>query len=118
MSVYKRGGHWHFRKTIDGVRYRGALKTARNKVQAEQAEAAKILEIHNKTYGSLRKKSPTLRGFVDETFRPWPEGNRRSWKGDEGRLKSIVRYFGGKRLEEISPFMIEKFKIERRKAKV
>lgn len=118
MSVYKRGGHWHFRKTINGVRYRGALKTARNKVQAEQAEAAEILEIHNNTYGSRRKQSPTLGEFVNDTFRPWAEGNRRSWKGDEGRLKTIMRYFGAKRLGEISPFMIEKFKIERRKSKV
>jgi integrase len=118
MSVYKRGGHWHFRKTINGVRYRGALKTARNKVQAEQGEAAVILEIHHGSYGSRNRRSPTLQEFVDSTFRPWAEANRRSWKGDEGRLKSILRYFGNKRLDEISPFMIEKFKIERRKAKV
>jgi integrase len=118
MSVYKRGGHWHFRKTINGVRHRGALKTARNKVQAEQAEAAVILEIHNGTFGSHRKQSPTLKGFVDTTFRPWAERNRRSWKGDEGRLNAIVRFFGSKRLDEINPFMIERFKIELRKSKV
>jgi integrase len=118
MSVYKRGGNWHFRKRINGVRYRGALKTARNKVQAEQAEAAVILEIHNGKYGSCGKRSPTLKEFVDATFRSWAEANRRSWKGDEGRLKSILRYFGSKRLDEISPFMIERFKIERRRSKV
>jgi integrase len=118
MSVYKRGGHWHFRKTINGVRYRGAFKTARNRVQAEQAEAAAILEIHNGTYGSRRKQSPTLKGFVDTTFRPWAEANRRSWKGDEGRLNAIVRFFGSKRLDEINPFMIERFKMKLRKTKV
>jgi hypothetical protein len=37
MAVYKRGGHWHFTKTINGVRYRGAFKTARTKAQAEEA---------------------------------------------------------------------------------
>src|SRR5215472_3240198 len=110
MSVYKRGGHWHFRKTINGVRYRGALKTAQNKVQAEQAEAAVILEIHNGKYGSHRRQCPTLKEFVDTTFRPWAEANRRSWKGDEARLNTIVRYFGRKRLDDISPFMIERFK--------
>jgi len=118
MSVYKRGGHWHFRKTINGVRRRGALKTARNRVQAEQAEAAVILEIHNGTFGSHRKQSPTLKGFVDTTFRPWAEVNRRSWKGDKGRLNAIVRFFGSKRLDEINPFMIERFKINLRKSKV
>ena len=38
MSVYKRGKYWHFTKTIDGVRYRGAFKTAHTKTQAEEAE--------------------------------------------------------------------------------
>ena len=37
MSVFKRGKHWHFTKTINGVRYRGAFKTARTKAQAEEA---------------------------------------------------------------------------------
>src|SRR5215470_4818472 len=111
MSVFKRGGHWHFRKTINGVRYRSALKTARNKAQALQAEARLIFEIHDGEFGSRRKPSVTLNEFVENTFRPWAEMNRRSWKGDDGRLSKIVGYFGSKRLDEISPFMIEKFKI-------
>ena len=117
MSVYKRGGHWQFSKTINGVRHRGALLTARSKAQAEQAEAKIILEIHQGEYGG-RRFSPTLKDFVERVFVPWAKANRRSWKGDEGRLKSIERFFGAKRLSEISPFLIERFKVERRNTKI
>jgi integrase len=117
MSVYKREGHWHFSKTINGVRQRGALPTARNKVQAEQAEAKIILELHKGEYCGHRS-SPTLNDFVDRVFVPWAKANRRSWKGDEGRLHSIKRFFGAKRLSEISPFLIERFKVERRNSKI
>ena len=50
MSVYKRRGRWHFSKAINGVRYRGALKTARTKVQAEEAERAILFKVHQGTY--------------------------------------------------------------------
>jgi hypothetical protein len=54
MSVFKRGGTWYFSKTIDGARYKRAITTARNKVQAEQAESAFILQIHQGQYGGRR----------------------------------------------------------------
>src|SRR5262249_9471290 len=117
MSVYKRRGRWHFSKTINGVRHRGALPTARNKAQAEQAEAKIILELHQNEYGG-RRSSPTLNDFVDRVFVPWAKANRRSWRSDAGRLKSIKRFFGAKRLTDISPFLIERFKVERRSSAI
>jgi hypothetical protein len=38
MAVHKRGDRWHYAFCIRGVRYRGALREARNKVQAQKAE--------------------------------------------------------------------------------
>jgi spore germination cell wall hydrolase CwlJ-like protein len=52
MSVFKRNGHWYFSKTIDGVRYKRALKTARTKAQAEEAERKFLTEVHENTYGA------------------------------------------------------------------
>src|SRR5262249_20329616 len=88
MSVHKRGGHWHFTKTIDGVRYRGALKTARTKAQAEEAERAIILKVHQGTYDICQAKQ-TLGEFVEKTYLPWAKVNKRSWKIDSSRLKPL-----------------------------
>src|SRR5215831_16090219 len=117
MPVFKRGGTWYFSKSIDGVRYKRAIKTARNKVQAEQAESAFILQIHQGEYGG-RRTTQTFNEFVEKTFMPWAKANRRSWRGDEGRLKSLQDFFGKRRLSEINPFLIERYKMERRKSKL
>ncbi|MFP5260880.1 MAG: tyrosine-type recombinase/integrase [Blastocatellia bacterium] len=113
MAVYKRGGHWHFTKTINGVRYRGAFKTARTKAQAEEAERKTLNEIHEGTYGNTKAKE-TFKEFVDDIYIPWAKANKRSWKMDIYRLKAVLAFFGKRRLSEISPFDIERFKITRR----
>src|SRR6185369_12674899 len=117
MSVFKRGGRWHFTKTINGARYRGALKTARTKLQAEEAERAILLTVHQGTYALCQDKQ-TLADFVEETYLPWAKANKRSWQIDTSRLKPIREFFGKKRLGDISPFLIESFKIRRMKAEI
>ena len=56
MSVFKRNGHWYFSKTIDGVRYKKALKTARTKAQAEEGEREFLNEVHDGSYGEPKGK--------------------------------------------------------------
>ena len=55
MAVYKREWEdkegkkrfsWYFHKTIDGVRYRERIPTARTRAQAEEAERKRLAEIH------------------------------------------------------------------------
>jgi hypothetical protein len=117
MSVFKRGGRWHFTKTINGARYRGALKTARTKVQAEEAERAILLMVHQGTYALVQDKQ-TLAEFVEDTYLPWAKANKRSWQIDTSRLKPIREFFGKKKMGDISPFLIESFKIRRMKAEI
>lgn len=117
MSVRKRGNKWHYDFMIDSARYRGAIKTARTKAQAEQAELQIKLKVHEGTYGRP-KGSITMRDFVETRYVPWAKANKRSWKIDMSRIKPILAFFGSKRLGEISPFLIEKFKIERKNTPV
>lgn len=118
MSVHKREGHWHFTKTINGVRYRGALKTARTKSQAEEAERVILTNIHNGTYRKDSNAERTLREFVEKAFTPWAKASKKSWRNDVSRLKPIVLFFGKYRLKEISPFLVESFKTKRRRTPV
>jgi integrase len=47
---------------------------------------------------------------------PWSKANKRSWKHDEFRTRTIREYFGGKTFREVSPLLVEKFKRERRES--
>jgi integrase len=71
------------------------------------------LQIHQGKYGRPAG-SKTLNEFVENSYKPWAKANKKSWKIDMSRLKPILAFFGKKKLSEISPFLIEKYKIERK----
>ena len=98
MSVYKRGKgtHWHYYFRVRGVRYRGALSEARTKWEAEQAETKIKQEIFEGRFGKLDLGSEKLADFIERVFVPWSKANKRSWKHDEFRARTIREYFGGK----------------------
>jgi integrase len=125
MAVYKREWKnkqgktcfcWYFHKTINGVRYRARIPSARTKAQAEEAERKCLAEIHDGTYGKPKSKA-TFKEFVEKVFLPWSRDNRKSFRSDESRCKALVAFFGRYELAEITAFLIERFKSERRKSK-
>jgi integrase len=118
MAVRKRGGVWYYDFMIRLVRYREAVPEARTKWQAEQVETQVRQAIFEGRYCKLQQKQvPTFKEFVEETFLPWSKANKRSYQSDSWRSKVLVNWFDGKRLDEITPFLIEKFKKERREGK-
>jgi hypothetical protein len=117
MTVRKRGGRWHYDLMIERVRYRGAIQTARTKAQAEHTEAKVRVEIHQGKCGRP-PGTRTFDDFVEKVYMPWAKANKKSWKIDISRLKPILAFFGKKKMSEVSPFLIEKYKIQRRAAPV
>ncbi len=115
MSVYKRGNTWWFTKTINGNRIRKRLPTARTKAMAEEAEREELNKLHHARY-QLKPAAPRLKDFIEREYLPWSRANKKSWRNDESRAKCIIEALGNKRLDEITPFDVERFKIERRKA--
>jgi integrase len=103
---------YYFHKTIEGVRYRILIKTARTLKQAEQAARQIQAEIHEGEYGRP-KGLMTLRDFFDKKYLPWAKANKRSWKDDDSRSKPILAVFGNKQLREVTPKMIESYKTQR-----
>jgi integrase len=121
MSVFKREWQredgsaafcWYFHRTINGVRYRKALPTARTKTEAQEAERAELASIHKGTYGSAG--SMLLSDFIDRHYLPWARTNKRSVVNDEAACKVIKRFFAKKSLGQVAPFLIERFKRERK----
>jgi integrase len=51
-----------------------------------------------------------------EQYLKWSREHKRSFKNDQSRMAVLVEHFGSKRLCDISPMDIERFKIERRKS--
>jgi integrase len=116
MSVYKRRKHWHYRLRVRRVRYRGAIPEARTKAEAEQAESKIKQEIFEGRFGQADLGSEKLADFIEKVFLPWSKANKRSWRHDEFRARTICEYFGGRVFREISPLLVEKFKRERRES--
>jgi integrase len=59
--------------------------------------------------------APLFSDFVEEVYRPWARLNKRSYGTAEAvHLTPLLEFFGGYRLNEISPFLIEKYKQQRR----
>jgi integrase len=108
---------WFYDFRIRGTRYRGAIPEARNKEQAEKAETRIRNDIFEGRFGGVCSSSK-LKGFVQDVFLPWAKANRKSWNKDAPRVAPIVEFFGNKRFADISPFLIEKFKMERRSTPV
>ncbi len=119
MSVYKRGKqstHWHYYFRVRGVRYRGVIPEARTKYEGEQGEIKLKREIFEGRFGKLDLGSEKLADFIEKVFVPWSKANKRSWRHDEFRARTICEYFGGKMFREISPLLVEQFKRDRRES--
>ncbi|PYS82488.1 MAG: hypothetical protein DMF67_12505 [Acidobacteria bacterium] len=112
MAVRKRGSYWwyDFRCNIHKTRHRASLREARTKAQAEQAQANKRLECFGAAYGSAQRQTPKLSEFIDKTYMTWAKTNKKSWRDDELICNVIKAHFKGKRLADISPMDVERFK--------
>ena len=77
------------------------------KQQAEQAESKIKQEIFEGRFGKLDLGSEKLADFIEKIFVPWSKANKRSWRHDEFRARTIREYFGGKTFREISPLSLK-----------
>jgi integrase len=96
---------------------RGKRLTLRGKTGAlKPAPARELARIHLGTVArgedprtaKREEKIPTFKAFVEETFRPWAEGHHRNAKESVRKLESFYEYIGSRKLNEITPWHIEK----------
>jgi integrase len=123
MSVYKRTWkgkdgsklvRFYFHRTIDGVRYREPIPTARNSAEAERAANKIIARIHEGKYSDKAKESPLFKDFAEKVYLPYSRETKRSHRNDASRIKPLIEFFGDKKLKDISTFEIEAYKIQRK----
>jgi len=65
-----------------------------------------------KPKGSKQREHITAADFAARIFIPWGETHKRSWPSERHVLRHFLARFGARRLTQISPFDIEKWKLE------
>jgi integrase len=127
MGVFKRiikgkdgnkSDHWYIDYAVDGKRKWEAV----GKVGEVSKEDAKKLLAFRKTEilqgkfnASKPKIIPTFSEFAKE-YLEFARGNKKSWERDMYALRSLMPFLGSYKLTEISPILIEKYKLERKQA--
>ncbi|QQS39999.1 MAG: site-specific integrase [Acidobacteriota bacterium] len=112
MTVRKRKdtGSWVSDFYYNGKRIVRTLKFARTKKEAEQAEAILKNKVFKQAYGLERRPSKTFEDFLVETFLPYSEANKKSFKCDVYVCRVLAAEFGKKKLDQIMSDEVEGFK--------
>ncbi len=127
MSVYKRkyrdkktgklvdSKNWHICYFFEGKKIRESVGT--NKRAAQRALESIKGEIAQGKY-SLKcdTKSPKFEVYA-EVYLEYSKANKRSYETDVTMFKALSGFFKGYKLSKITPFLIEKYRIERSKKK-
>lgn len=125
MSIYKRKSvdketckiieskNWYIRYYFEGREIRESVSP--NKRVAEEAYKAVRGDIAKGKY-SLRcdSKSPKFEDYA-EVYLEYSKANKRSYETDITMFKSLSAFFKGYKLSKITPFLIEKYRIDRGK---
>jgi len=114
VTVYRRGKIWWYRFEFDGRRIQESSHCA-NKHKAEQMEAKRKTDLAEGRAGISRKPPPPRFGEAVETFLEWSRTQHRSKTRalHEMNCKTLSRFFGEKRVDQITPEMVEQFRLAR-----
>ncbi len=105
-------GRWRIDFRCKGRRVRQIVGPSKR--QAEARMTALKADILRDPYDFGRKKPETLfETHADEFLELYSKQNKRSWMRDEASLDHLKKFFKGKNLSEITPDLIEKYKLKR-----
>jgi len=122
MGVFKKENRWYIDYYLpDGKRKRETVTiTGVDPEHINRQDALKALSIRKAQMAegkfeiSQTKKSVLFDKFV-ERYLEYSKGNKKSYERDITSLKSLLKFFNGKTLQQINPWLIEKYKSERQK---
>lgn len=115
MGVYLKNGNWFIDYYANGKRHRQKIGTSKS--LAETVLKKRKVEIAENKFLDIKKEQKIkFEDFSDEFIKIYLMPNRRSWEKSElHNIKRLNNFFSGKYLYEITPLLVEKFKIERSK---
>jgi len=115
-GIYLRGKHtWYLDFQHNGKRY--PIKLGRNisKTVARELAQVKRAAILKGEAGIARKRKDLSFDKASELFLQWVEANRKpkTLKCYREFVSQLLKFFGGKSLSGVHPFLIEKYKVKR-----
>lgn len=110
VSKRKDTGQWVTDFRHNGERIRKTLKFVRTKKEAEAAEAVIMNQVFQQVYGFDGKADKRFDDFVVESFLPYSEANKKSFRCDVLICRVLIKAFKNKTLRQITPPIIETFK--------
>lgn len=116
MTLYLRNKTWYYDFWYQGRRHRKAVgKDRRLAEKAETIAKAKTMQAAiEETYGLSVKKFPKFNQFAQQ-YLEYSKANKKSWQRDRFAIQNFLKYFSNYYLNQITPWLIEKFKLERAK---
>jgi hypothetical protein len=117
MSIYQRGKVWWYEFVDHGERYRGAIGKV-SKTMAREVETRKKAEVAEGRYKPPSKK-PSLRldEFIEDYFAYYRTNRKpRSVKRHEVSWHAVQPVLGAKRLDEIAPLDLERYRRQRKQS--
>jgi integrase len=111
--VIKRGNIWYIDYYCGGKRYREAI--GQNRKVAESVLAKRKADIAEGRFLDVKEQSTATFDDIAALFLEYSRNHKLSYERDERCIKLLREQFGGMRLDEITPLLIEKYKAARRK---
>ena len=124
MGVFKRtikrnqtkSEYWYIDYVLNGKRKWESVGRVGHvsKADAKKLLALRKTEVLQGKFKTAKKKViPTFAEFAQE-YLEYAKQNKKSWDRDMYSLRKLVPFFGSYKLSEISPILIEKYKLKRK----
>ncbi len=110
-GLYKRGNVWWIGFSYQGRRYREGVGSDRK--QAEALLAKRKVQARENRLFDVKKESTEPFDTMAVDYLRYSEVNKRSYERDVRLVKNLAGHFGGKRLCDITPAMVEQYKAAR-----
>src|SRR5215510_11617712 len=115
MSLYQRGKSWYYDFQYRGERYTGNIGPVSKTIAKEILAKKKAEAVEGRYELPSKKPSPCLTDFVQEYFAYYQVNRKlRSVKRHEVSWHAISPVFGHQRLDEVSPFDLERYRRDRK----
>jgi len=113
-KVSKRNDNWCIDYRAYGKRYRETI--GKSKKLAQEVLHKRLVEVaEGKFLDKKNRFNIKFEDFANDYVELYGKNNKKDWKKDIARLKSLKAFFGGKYLYMITPLQVEEYKANRAK---
>lgn len=121
MAVFKKDNRWYIdyyrpdgRRKREIVTIPGIDPARVTRQDAKKALSIRKGQIAEGKFDIAQTRIPILFDKLADRYFQYSKDNKRSWQRDLSSIKCLLTYFKGKALSQITPWLIEKYKSERK----